>query len=517
MSCNQAIDKKQLVTLCQAGDRAAQGVLYTTYRRRMLKVIRQYVADEDMAQDVLHDGFLIILSQIQSLRNPDTLEYWMATIMKNLSLHCLSQIQFDDILKEPEYEADEDDMYDLSYEELLALIDQLPNGYRTVFRLAILEGKSHQEIAEMLGITPHSSASQLARAKEKLRQLIIEHKQKAGLLTVLVLFISATYLFYRNTLRPVESQDALRVVENAANQVSSDADEDASVDMNVTPKQVIPSVPTIAQVQSLVSEILPEIAEDRPSVHDSIGALTDTIPNACDTTKVVPAHPFVVHELVADEGFTPISHFLADAWKIRVATNVLGLSLDMDSGDADSGPMSDPIIGNGNHVETETTTSVHHLTPITIGVRISKEIAPSWSVESGLQYNLLRAEITHTVGLWSYVQNVRAGYLSIPVAVNYNFMRMNRAGMYVSGGLSLDIPVSASINSDVTSEHKRLNYPLSVSPGIGLGFEYRMTSSSMLFVQPTLNYHMMKKSEYPLLWQDKPVTFELPVGIRFSW
>jgi hypothetical protein len=307
------------------------------------------------------------------------------------------------------------------------------------------------------------------------------------------------------------------VVENAANQVSSDADEDASVDMNVTPKQVIPSVPTIAQVQSLVSEILPEIAEDRPSVHDSIGALTDTIPNACDTTKVVPAHPFVVHELVADEGFTPISHFLADAWKIRVATNVLGLSLDMDSGDADSGPMSDPIIGNGNHVETETTTSVHHLTPITIGVRISKEIAPSWSVESGLQYNLLRAEITHTVGLWSYVQNVRAGYLSIPVAVNYNFMRMNRAGMYVSGGLSLDIPVSASINSDVTSEHKRLNYPLSVSPGIGLGFEYRMTSSSMLFVQPTLNYHMMKKSEYPLLWQDKPVTFELPVGIRFSW
>jgi RNA polymerase sigma factor (sigma-70 family) len=201
MSCDQAIDKKQLVTLCKAGDREAQGQLYTTYRRKMMKVIRQYVADNDMAQDVLHDGFLIILSQIQNLRNSDTLEYWMATIMKNLSLRCLSQIKFDDILKEPECETDaEDDEYGLSYDDLLALIEQLPNGYRTVFRLAVLEGKSHQEIAEMLNISPHSSASQLARAKEKLRQLIIEHKQKSGLLTLLLLLMCGTYLFYRKTL-----------------------------------------------------------------------------------------------------------------------------------------------------------------------------------------------------------------------------------------------------------------------------------------------------------------------------
>ncbi len=93
------MDKKRLVTACQTGNREAQALLYTTYRRKMLKIIRQYVADYDMAQDVLHDGFLIIFSQIQSLRKPESLDYWMATIMKNLAIHTLSQINFKTYLK----------------------------------------------------------------------------------------------------------------------------------------------------------------------------------------------------------------------------------------------------------------------------------------------------------------------------------------------------------------------------------------------------------------------------------
>jgi hypothetical protein len=96
-------------------------------------------------------------------------------------------------------------------------------------------------------------------------------------------------------------------------------------------------------------------------------------------------------------------------------------------------------------------------------------------------------------------------------------MQMKRVSMYAAGGMSLDIPIGASISSGVIDEHKSLKYPVSVSPGVGLGFEYKITHSSMLFVQPTLNYHVMKKSDYPILWQDKPVTFELPVGIRISW
>lgn len=517
MSCNQAIDRQQLVMLCKAGDREAQGQLYTTYRRKMMKVIRQYVADYDMAQDVLHDGFLIILSQIQNLRNPETLEYWMASIMKNLSLHCLSQIQFDDILKEPEYEDEEDGECDLSYEELLSLIEQLPDGYRTVFRLAVLEGKSHQEIAEMLGITPHSSASQLARAKEKLRQLIIEHKQKAGLLTLLVLLASLTCLFFRDTQLSGDLNNDLMATKNAVRQVTSNSNEGTSI--NTTTKPAIATAQTINNVRPLAPVVSPEITEDVPSANDNICAPNNTIKSVCDTISVAPTGATMIQGLTADDSFTPASHSSDGAWKVRITTNALGLSsIDGNSGDADSGPMSDPSTGGGDHQETEpTTTSVHHLMPITFGVRFSKEISPSWSVESGLQYSLLRSEMTKTYGNWSHIQNVRVNYLSIPIAMSYNFMQMNRTNMYVSGGVSLDIPVGASADSDVTDEHKSLKYPVSVSPGIGLGFEYKITPSSTLFIQPTLNFHVMKKSDYPILWQDKPASFELPVGIRISW
>jgi hypothetical protein len=436
--------------------------------------------------------------------------------MKNLSLHCLSQIQFDDILKEPECETDAEDEYGLSYDDLLALIDQLPNGYRTVFRLAVLEGKSHQEIAEMLGISPHSSASQLARAKEKLRHLIIEHKQKAGLLTLLVLLVCGTYLFYWNTLLNGDLHNDLTAAKDTAKQMPSNSNEDISID--ITGKPTIASVQTINNTKALVPVISSEITESiiMPS-NDSISTPTDTIKSICDTTIIVPTSPSVKRELIAEEGFAPISRISNGAWKIRIATNALGLSIASNSGDVASGSMSSPSIGSGDYTGTEPTTSVHHLMPITFGVRFSKEISPSWSIESGLQYNLLRSEITNTFDDWSYIQNVRANYLSIPIAISYNFMPINRTNMYVSGGVSLDIPVGASVNSNVTAEHKSFKYPISISPSVGLGFEYKITSSSMLFVQPTLNYHIMKESDYPILWQDKPVSFELPVGIRISW
>jgi RNA polymerase sigma factor (sigma-70 family) len=316
----------------------------------MMKVIRQYVADYDMAQDVLHDGFIIILSQIQNLRNSETLEYWMATIMKNLSLHCLSQIQFDDILKEPECETDAEDEYGLSYDDLLALIEQLPNGYRTVFRLAVLEGKSHHEIAEMLGISPHSSASQLARAKEKLRQLIFEYRQKAGLLTLLALLVCGTYLFYRNTLLNGDLHSDLTAAKDIAKQMPSNSNEDISTD--ITGKPTIASVQTINNTKALVPVISPEITKSIMSSNDSISTPTDTIESVCDTTIIVPTRSIDQQGLIADEGFAPISHSTYDAWKIRIATNALGLSIDGNNGDVASGSMSEPSIGSGDHQET---------------------------------------------------------------------------------------------------------------------------------------------------------------------
>jgi RNA polymerase sigma-70 factor (ECF subfamily) len=145
-------------------------------------------------------------------------------------------------------------------------------------------------------------------------------------------------------------------------------------------------------------------------------------------------------------------------------------------------------------------------------VRISKGIAPAWSVETGLQYTLLRSEYSNKAV--NNTKKVRAHFLSIPVALQYSFLQGAQTNLYASGGASLNIPVGASWNVEGWNEHAKLRYPMSVSLNVGLGFEYKLSSSASLFVQPSLNYHMMDSSEYPILWQDKSVTFELPVGIR---
>lgn len=80
------IDKERFIELCKAGDENALGTLYTNYAPRMKRLCKRYVGDESLAEDILHDGFIIIMSRIGQLHDASKLESWMATIMKNLAI-----------------------------------------------------------------------------------------------------------------------------------------------------------------------------------------------------------------------------------------------------------------------------------------------------------------------------------------------------------------------------------------------------------------------------------------------
>lgn len=186
------MDKKTLVERCQHGDREALGLLYSKYSARMMKIIRHYIADPADAGDILHDGFIVAFTQISSLRNPDKLEYWLGTIMKNLSIQYLNQVELNTLLDEDADITDMPEIQDLiSLEELEAIINLLPDGYRKVFKLAVLDNKSHREIGKLLGIAPHSSSSQLFRAKEMLRKIIREQGlELAGAISIILLLLA---------------------------------------------------------------------------------------------------------------------------------------------------------------------------------------------------------------------------------------------------------------------------------------------------------------------------------------
>ncbi|MDE5871462.1 MAG: sigma-70 family RNA polymerase sigma factor, partial [Muribaculaceae bacterium] len=204
------IDNQTLVEECRSGDRDAMSILYTRFAPRMLHVITRYVSDRDSAHDILHDGFIAAFTRIDSLRDPEHIEFWLATIMKNLSLKYLQAQTVTSILEEIPEIVEEPEIDDiLDFATLETLIRQLPEGYQKVFRLAVLEGKSHKEISEILGIAPNSSSSQLFHAKLRLRELIKDYQLRAGLISLLLLIACSGLFFIARKADGLQSRDSL--------------------------------------------------------------------------------------------------------------------------------------------------------------------------------------------------------------------------------------------------------------------------------------------------------------------
>lgn len=185
------MDKRHFIQRCQSGDREAFGILYQTYLTPMYEIVAYYVHNHDAVWDILHDGFLIAFASIDSLKNAEKVEAWLTSIMKNLSLQYLkdeashisvpmSDTAIADNISEPIDEGRE-----LTWAELDKIIEKLPKGYGKVFRLAVLDGLSHKEIAALLGIAPHSSSSQLTHAKAMLRRMITQYRMEMGLLSII--------------------------------------------------------------------------------------------------------------------------------------------------------------------------------------------------------------------------------------------------------------------------------------------------------------------------------------------
>ena len=164
---------RQIVEQCQRGDREAFGQLYTLMHDRLLRVCQRYVPDETTCEDLLHDAFLLIFSKIDSIKDISKAEAWMQKVTQNLALTYLQQrkqkheVPLDGIKEEA---VSVDMGSEETYEKIMALIDQLPNSYQRVFRMSVLEGMSHQQIADLLNIDSHTSSAELFRAKKMLRR-----------------------------------------------------------------------------------------------------------------------------------------------------------------------------------------------------------------------------------------------------------------------------------------------------------------------------------------------------------
>lgn len=166
-------EEQELAEKCRQGDNFARKTLYERYAGRMLSICLRYVGERAVAEDLLHDGFLLIFSSFNKFlwRGEGSLRAWMERIMVNEALQYLrrnasmSRIEVTEEIPDGDLELSDEDVDVLPMGVLMSFVSELPVGYRTVFNLYVFEEKSHREIASLLGVAEKSSASQLARAK----------------------------------------------------------------------------------------------------------------------------------------------------------------------------------------------------------------------------------------------------------------------------------------------------------------------------------------------------------------
>ena len=171
-------EEQRLVKRLQEGDKTAAREFYTRYGGSLAGVCVRYIADEEDVKDVIQNALVHIFSHITDFkyRGNGSLEAWVVRIAVNESLKFLrTKVQYE--LLQPDYDViddseDDPSVRDIPPDILRKMLNRLPTGYRTVLNLYVFEGKSHQEIARLLGIKKDSSASQLLRAKSLLAQMI---------------------------------------------------------------------------------------------------------------------------------------------------------------------------------------------------------------------------------------------------------------------------------------------------------------------------------------------------------
>jgi RNA polymerase sigma factor (sigma-70 family) len=170
--------EEELIKSCLRGDRISQQQLFDLYSSKMYALCYRYVRHAMEAEDIMVTGFTKVFNRIGQFKGEGSFEGWIRRIMVNEALTCLRKsraMYLETELEQADREPDYDKLSDhLEAEDLMKMIQELPAGYRLVFNMYTIDGYSHKEIAEQLGISENTSKSQLSRARVYLQKMLLE-------------------------------------------------------------------------------------------------------------------------------------------------------------------------------------------------------------------------------------------------------------------------------------------------------------------------------------------------------
>jgi RNA polymerase sigma-70 factor (ECF subfamily) len=169
------LTEQELLKGCQQKDPKAQTAFYNRYRGKLMGVCKRYAKSEEDAEDIFQDAFVKIFKNIDSIQKIEAVNSWVKQIVVNTAInHYHANLKFKQNTDYEDVVVSNDDHLEIissmGSEYLLEVINDLPDGYRMVFNMYVIDGYNHLEIGEKLGISENTSKSQLSRAKDSLRK-----------------------------------------------------------------------------------------------------------------------------------------------------------------------------------------------------------------------------------------------------------------------------------------------------------------------------------------------------------
>jgi RNA polymerase sigma-70 factor (ECF subfamily) len=439
------------------------------------------------------------------------------------------------------------------------MIDRLPEGYGQVFRLSVFEGMTHKEIADMLGIEPHSSSSQLARAKKMLRKMMQQY-WVAGLLLLLV---PVTFFLLRKgdsavkDEKPVVAKQKETPKESPKESPTDQPQEPVIVHLPVHRTTVIAT----DTLQSVIAQAVDSVTSDTLS---NIIAQEQIIPDtiATDTTKAirkVEIPHYDITDLRHDKSKNRNDWHLALAYagnpqrdmsrtdnymtmptlsgSMTRSTKLYNWGDYMDYVMVNA-PMMDSVsasnmrhvaIINSNHPQDPLTETKRHERPLTLQLSLSRQLNSHWSLATGLSYTRMKSTFESGNENTIIYRTQRLHYLGIPLKLGYRVVGGNRWNLYTTGGVQLDIPVSARLTTQYIyggsyapignspDIDATISAPWQWSVGVGIGAQYQIVPHLNVYLEPSLNYFIPTSTDVESYRTEHPFDLSIPFGLRFTW
>lgn len=440
----------------------------------------------------------------------------------------------------------------LDEKDILKIVDSLPIGYGKVFRMSAIEGFSHKEIAANLGIEPHSSSSQLARAKAMLRTIMA--KRALAVISIIIISIPLyKYLFRKKTVEEmnaptvnVEMKKNNKIRKSQFENISSQIDKYmANTLISKKKHRYETSLDSIVNGnewndKDTISNIAIIIEDKDTATHDTINVLIPQIENyiANDTTEhnknkwqmlatgslgsalAQNAYKLIVGNsgtLPDPDGPNPVIPDVFSTWEGYY--NYLQQKEHEEMSADTLALMTIAKHNSGEIVEHE-----HHDKPITFGISLTKAIGKNWNVETGLQYSLLKSNFILGEGDYYVRRDQKVHYLGIPVRISYKWFNSKNWSAYSSVGVLLNIPMygknSVRYVTGATVPYKdSWHFTPSVqwSVGVGTGLQYHFAPKWSLYLEPSFNWYIPNGSSVHTIWTEHPFSVTIPFGIRFTW